>query len=102
MRWADHYIAELARGGRVTFCPRGRSMEPRIHDGQRVTVAPVGEQQPKPGDVVLCSVRGRQFLHLVKAVDGGGRYQIANNRGHINGWTRRIYGVLVENEKEGD
>jgi hypothetical protein len=68
-------------------------MEPRIHDGQQVTLVPLGERPLRPGDVVLCTVRGRQYLHLVNAVDGC-RCQIANNRGHVNGWTRRIHGIL--------
>jgi hypothetical protein len=53
------------------------------------------------GDIVLCKVKGAQYLHLVKAVraaDGGdARYQIGNNRGGINGWIGRaqIYGRLL-------
>jgi len=37
------------------------------------------------GDIVLCRLRGAEYLHLVRAVQGG-RFQIGNNRGHINGW----------------
>ena len=36
------------------------------------------------GDVVLCKVNGRHYLHLVKAIQGK-RFQIGNNRGRING-----------------
>jgi hypothetical protein len=45
---------------------------------------------------VLCKVNGRQYLHLVKAVQGG-RFQIGNNRGHVNGWVSAscIYGRCV-------
>jgi hypothetical protein len=54
---------------------------------------------PRPfsqGDVVLCKVYGREFLHLVKAVQDG-RFQIGNNKGHVNGWVgaNGIYGKLV-------
>jgi len=47
-------------------------------------------------DVVLCRVSGQQYLHLIKAIQGE-RYQIGNNRGHVNGWTSRgqIYGRLI-------
>lgn len=40
---------------------------------------------------MLCSVHGRQYLHLIKAKRGE-QYQIGNNHGRINGWTDIIYG----------
>ncbi|MBG87671.1 MAG: hypothetical protein CMO80_12320 [Verrucomicrobiales bacterium] len=43
--------------------------------GQRCTVAPPLD----PADIVLCRVRGTDYLHLVKAIDGQG-FQIGNNR----------------------
>jgi hypothetical protein len=45
----------------------------------------------------LCKVAGRQYLHLIKAIQGD-RYQIANNKGYINGWVGQnsIFGKLVE------
>lgn len=48
-------------------------------------------------DVVLCCVRGAQYLHLVKAIRGGPQFLIGNNRGGVNGWisTNAIYGKLV-------
>ncbi len=96
MGWADAYIEKLARGETVQFRPRGNSMVGKIASGQLCTVAPVGEQLPAVGDVVLCRVKGAQYLHLVKAVQGD-RYQIGNNRGGINGWitARQIYGRLI-------
>jgi hypothetical protein len=45
------------------------------------------------------SMNGFQYLHLVKAVQGK-RFQIGNNRGHINGWigANGIYGKCVRIE----
>jgi hypothetical protein len=94
MGWADRYIGQLQRGLVVTLRPRGTSMEPRVHDGQQVTLIPRADRRPMVGDVVLCTVHGRQYLHLVKAMEND-RYQIGNNRGHINGWTRRVHGVMI-------
>lgn len=87
--WASAHIAKLATGVDVAFRPRGNSMQPRIYSGDLVTCTPVRpETVVEAGDVVLCTVEGRHFLHLVKAVDGE-RYQIGNARGHVNGWTPR-------------
>ena len=48
------------------------------------------------GGIVLCKVNGREYLHLVKAIDGE-RFLIGNNRGRINGWIgpQAIYGRCV-------
>lgn len=85
MSWAAPYIEELRCGASVTFRPRGRSMEPKIKSGQLCRVAPVREDQLEAGDVVLCRVRGADYLHHVIAIRAG-QYQIGNARGHINGW----------------
>ena len=98
MGWATAYIEKLRKGETVSFRPRGNSMSGKIESGQLCTVAPVADDL-KVGDVVLCKVNGRQYLHLIKAVQGG-RYQIGNNRGRINGWVSRnsIYGKCVRVE----
>lgn len=98
MGWATQYIAKLQAGERVSFRPRGHSMKPKINSGQLCTVEPVDEHGSlSVGDIVLCKVRGNQFLHLIKAIQGD-RFQIGNNRGHVNGWIgpNSIYGKLVE------
>jgi hypothetical protein len=94
MGWASSYIAQLSLGETVSFRPRGNSMAPRIRSGQLCTVAPVQLAELKVGDVVLCRVQGREFLHLVKATERD-RVLIGNNRGHTNGWTCAVFGRLV-------
>ncbi len=99
MSWATAHITRLQRGETVSFRPRGDSMRPRIRSGQLCMVAPVDPDDLSVGDVVLCKVRGNQYLHIVKALQGG-RFQIGNNRGHINGWIGAggIFGRLVSVE----
>jgi len=100
MGWASGYLPKLRAGETVSFRPRGDSMSPRIESGDLCTVAPVDAGALRVGDVVLCKVRGAEYLHLVKAVQGG-RYQIGNNRGHVNGWVgpSAIFGRLVKVER---
>lgn len=100
MSWADSAIDRLRDGQIVRLRPRGHSMRGRIESGQQVTVVPDHDREPEVGDIVLCRVHGRCFLHLVKAVQGHGprrRWLIGNNRGGINGWIprRQIYGRCV-------
>jgi hypothetical protein len=99
MGWASGYIERLSRGETVALRPRGNSMAGKVESGQLCTVVPVDPATLAVGDVVLCKVRGREYLHLVKAIQGP-RFQIGNNRGRINGWVsaRAIFGKCVRVE----
>jgi hypothetical protein len=99
MGWATDYIARLQRGETVQCRPRGDSMRGRIESGQLCTVEPVDPATLKVGDIVLCKVNGRQYLHLIKSVQGD-RFLIGNNRGRTNGWIgpNCIYGKCTRVE----
>lgn len=97
MGWALPYIQQLRDGKEVSFRPRGNSMTGKIESGQLCTVEPVVDVSTlSTGDIVLCKVNGREYLHLIKAIQGH-RFQIGNNRGGINGWIgpSSIFGRLV-------
>lgn len=97
MGWATHYITQLQAGATVQCRPRGNSMTPKIKSGQLCTIVPTAESTIEKGDVVLCKVNGKQYLHLVTAINGS-RYQISNNHGHVNGWVtqEQVFGKCVE------
>jgi hypothetical protein len=99
MGWATGYIARLQNGETVSFRPRGHSMKGKVESGQLCTVEPVEPVALRVGDMVLCKVRGREYLHLIKAIQGP-RFQIGNNRGRINGWVTAgsIFGRCVRVE----
>jgi hypothetical protein len=99
MGWATGYIKQLQAGQTVSFRPRGHSMSPKIESGQLCTVTPVEHATIQAGDIVLCKVRGAEYLHLVKAIQGE-RFQIGNNRGFTNGWVgaSAIFGRLTKVE----
>src|SRR4051794_31785664 len=92
MSWASNHIAKLATGETVQFRPRGNSMSGRIESGQLVTVEPVKKGAAlEKGEIVLCSVNGSDFLHIIKGGPRADRkFLIGNNRGGTNGWTRSI------------
>ena len=97
MGWASHHIEKLRQGETVSFRPTGNSMRGRVASGDLCTVVPVAGREVRVGDIVLCTVQGRQYLHLVRAIRQG-RYQIGNAHGGINGWTAAIHGVCVRVE----
>lgn len=92
MNWIQH-TQDLQAGKTVRFRPRGNSMMPIIESGQLVTVSP-DTLTVAVGDVVFCKVNGTFYVHLVKAIDGD-RFQIGNNRGRINGWTKQVFGKVI-------
>jgi hypothetical protein len=96
MGWASEFIIRLRNGETVQVRPRGYSMEGKIKSGQLCTIEPVVAATLKIGDIVLCKVNGKQYLHLVKAIQGK-RFQIGNNRGRINGWVGEngIFGKCI-------
>lgn len=48
------------------------------------------------GDIVFCKVKGRYIdAHLITKKDGN-RYMISNNHNYDNGWTKNIYGKVIE------
>ncbi len=100
MGWAAGYIEKLRGGERVSFRPRGNSMTGKIESGQLCTVEPARPDLLEVGDIVLCKVNGREYLHLIKAIQGE-RFQIGNNRGRINGWVSAgaIFGKCVRIER---
>src|SRR5271168_4918539 len=94
MGWASAYIEKLRGGEPVSFRPRGNSMTGKVESGQLCTVEPVDPASLRVGDIVLCKVNGREYLHLVKAIQGQ-RFQIGNNRGRINA-------VSTDRSRHGD
>ncbi|MFI5296577.1 MAG: hypothetical protein ACHREM_00650 [Polyangiales bacterium] len=97
MGWATKYIDALARGETVQFRPLGKSMSGLIESGQLCTVEPIRDRRElKLKDIVLCRVKGAEYLHLVTGIESDDRFQISNNRGYVNGWIRgmAIFGRL--------
>ncbi len=61
-------------------------MTGRIESGQLCMVEPVADPSTlQVDDIMPCRVKGAEFLHLVKAIQGH-RSRIGNNRGYINRW----------------
>lgn len=95
MRYPD-IIRELDAGHSVSLKPHGNSMTPMIKSGDRITLSPCSPSEVTVGDAVLAKVKGRYFIHKVTAIGDDGRFQISNNHGHVNGWSRQVYGKVTE------
>lgn len=99
-KYLESVLSDLKSGKTIeNYREGGNSMTPLIRNGQKQTLVPVSDLSTvKVGDIVLCKVRGRHFTHLVKKIRSNGgklEFQIGNNHGHVNGWTRHIYAKSV-------
>lgn len=97
MSWAKFAIEKLQKGETTQVRPRGHSMKGKVNHRDLVTLEPCDPDALDVDDIVLVKVKGRVYLHLIKAKSRG-RFLIGNNRGGINGWVgaNAIYGIATE------
>ena len=89
-------VEKLLAGETIISKEPGNSMLPLIKSKQPVKLEPVKWEDIKPGDIVYCKVKSNLYTHLVKAVDPLKGCLISNNKGFVNGWTKNVYGKVVE------
>ncbi len=93
MNWK---IEKLLAGETIIGKEKGNSMLPLIKSGQPHKIAPIKWEDVEVNDIVYCKVHGKMFTHLVHAKDPKKGCQIGNNKGYINGWTKNVYGKVIE------
>lgn len=93
MNWK---IEKLQNGETFVTKERGNSMIPLIYSNQPHVLAPATWEQCEKGDIVFCKVRGGLITHLVTGKDAQRGLQISNNHGRVNGWTKQVFGKVIE------
>lgn len=94
-------IADLRAGNTVRVRGKGNSMTPKIRSGEVLTFEPILDPSTvQRGDIVFCKVNGNVYDgHLVTGIrtrKGVLEFQISNNHGHVNGWTRNVWGRCIK------
>lgn len=89
-------IQKLLDGETIISKEPGNSMTPILKSKQPVKIRPCKWEDVEIGDIVYCKVRGNVYTHLVKAKSDKRGCLIGNNHGRINGWTKTIYGKVIE------
>jgi len=92
MNWKQE---KLQKGETFVTSEKGNSMSPIIKSGQDHRLAPVKLKDCEVGNVVFCKVKGHYYTHLVKGKGERGLL-IGNNKGGVNGWTKQVYGKVIE------
>jgi hypothetical protein len=97
MKIAENYKLKRLSGGETFITSeRGNSMSPLIKSGQDHKLAPTTWEECNVGDIVYCKVKGNFYTHLVKSKNVDHGVLIGNNRGGVNGWTKQVYGRVIE------
>lgn len=92
----NYKLERLQNGETFITKEKGNSMIPLIYSNQPHKIAPIKIEAVKTGDIVYCKVKGNFYTHLVKAVNLTKGCLIGNNKGHVNGWTKKVYGKVIE------
>jgi len=92
----NYKLERLQNGETFETKEFGNSMYPKIKSGQPHIVQPAKWESVNVDDIVYCKVNGRFFTHLVKAKDMQKGVLIGNNKGGINGWTKQVFGKVIE------
>ena len=87
---------KLLAGETIISRESGNSMLPILKSRQPVRLQPVKWEDCKKNDIVFCRVRGSFYTHKVYAVDLNKGCLIGNNKGRHNGWTRKVFGKVIE------
>jgi len=84
----------LEKNGSGKMTVFGNSMLPIIKSGSTLEFRP--QKDYEVGDIVFCKVKGR-FIDAHKIIKKNQQrgYLIANNHGHENGWTKTIFGKVI-------
>ena len=89
-------LERLENGETFITKESGNSMVPLIHSRQPHKLAPATWDECEKGDIVYCKVNGRLYTHLVHNKSDKKGLLIGNNRGRMNGWTKKVFGKVIE------
>ena len=88
---------ELETVGNGKMKAFGDSMRPILKSGSLLAFNKIDNYQI--GDIVFCKVKGRYIdAHKITKTDANKGFLIANNHGFENGWTKIIYGKVIQAE----
>jgi hypothetical protein len=92
----NYKLEKLQNGETFVTSEKGNSMVPLVKSGQSHRLAPITWEECSEGDIVYCKVKGNFYTHLVKGKNLDKGLLIGNNKGGINGWTKQVFGKVIE------
>lgn len=99
-------IDSLLNGEIIISKEPGNSMEPILKSREPVILVPVKDftKDFKVGDIAFSKIHGTCYTHKIYGINKDKGILIGNNSGHMNGWTKNIYGkaYLIPRDKQND
>lgn len=92
----NYKLEKLQNGETFVTREKGNSMVPLIKSNQEHKLSPVNWEDCEVDDIVYCKVKGNFYTHLVKGKSPEKGLLIGNNKGGINGWTKQVFGRVIE------
>lgn len=92
----NYKLERLEKGESFITSEKGNSMSPLIKSGQKHKLVPTTWKDVDVDDIVYCKVKGNFYTHLVKAKNDEKGCLIGNNKGGVNGWTKQVFGKVIE------
>lgn len=93
----ERLLQNLEQSGEGKMKCFGSSMTPVLSNPSLCTYRK--QDSYEIGDIVFCKVKGRWIdAHKITKKTPDGQYLISNNHGHDNGWTRKIFGKVIQAE----
>jgi hypothetical protein len=89
-------VRMLEDNGEIVTSEAGNSMLPIIKSKQKHKLKACKWEDCEVDDIVYCKVHGRYITHKVFAKNNERGLLIGNNKGYKNGWTKSVYGKVVE------
>ncbi len=92
----NYKLERLQNGETFITKEKGNSMSPVIKSGQEHKIQPITIDEVEIDDIVYCKIKSNFYTHFVKAKNEEKGCLIGNNKGGINGWTKQVYGKVIE------
>jgi hypothetical protein len=92
----NYKLEKLQAGETFITHEPGNSMTPILKSNQDVMLKPATWETVEVGDIVYAKCKGYFYTHLVKAKHPTKGVLIGNNHGHDNGWTKNVYGKVIQ------
>ena len=89
-------VKMLLDGETIISREPGNSMTPILKSRQPVRIKPCTWSDVQKDDIVYCKVKGNFYTHKVIAINNKKGVLIGNNHGHNNGWTKNVFGIVIE------
>jgi len=89
-------MKKLLNGETIISREPGNSMTPILKSRQPVQLEPATWEQVEKGEIVYCKVKGNYYTHKVYGKNKKRGCLIGNNHGHMNGWTKNVYGKVIK------